>query len=210
MKKNFTVILPDEPYKTSTDKNNSIECVYEGPQYLVARLDNSNNKIQNIVDWKDSLEDINLDNYKEENHSFIIINAAEKPFEAAFASNVYSHGDVENYKETLPTGETWEYYYEDKSGILSQIYFPFSLGYNTDTKQFSGPDRRTHFLTRESSIEGMKNMIPTIEKALEINDYTDEERTRLEQHKTWLENLETTYADVDHWKIPYPTDLPRY
>lgn len=210
MKKNFTVILPDEPYKTSIALNKTVQCTYEGVRYLIARLEDSTNIVQNIVKGNDSLDQLDIESHKEEGYSFFIIDAAQNPLEAAFLSHTYTHGDIDPYEETLPTGEVWKHVYESGNGILEHIYIPFTLKYNLASKTFSGPDRRIHFITRESFFDGMKDFPARIREALEINDYTDEERAKLENHLIWLENLETTYADVDHWKIPYPTDIPQF
>ena len=210
MKKNFTVILPDEPYKTSTASNTAVQCTYEGPRYLVARIHVETRTVQNVVGQVEELDQINMDAFVEEGHEFLIIDAVVNPFQAAVASNSYTHGEIENYEETLPTGETWSHTYESGTGVLGHIYMPFTMTYDSTAQTFVDPIRRTHFLSRDSFFQGVQNIPPQIAAALEINDYTDEERTALENHKAWLENLSTTYANVDHWKIPFPTNLPPF
>lgn len=210
MQKNFTVILPDEPYKISIDKNIVITAKYQGPRYLVGKMHVESKKVIDVQRTFDSVDEIDLSSYVEEGHAFIIIDAAINTFEAAFLTRSYTHGEVSNYTETLSTGEVYEYHYEDGTGILEQIYFPFTLGYDTDNSIFTEPARRTHFITRESYFEGMATFPDKIAAALAINDYSDEDKDKLEQHKTWLENLSTTYANVDHWKIPYPINLPPF
>lgn len=210
MKKNFTVILPDEPYKTATVSNTAVQCTYQGPRYLVARIHAETRTVQNVVWQVEELDQINMDAFVEEGHEFFIIDAVSHPFQAAVASNSYTHGEIENYEETLPTGETWTHTYESGTGILDHIYMPFTMTYDLAVQTFADPVRRTHFLSRDSFFEGLQNQPSQIAAALEINDYTDEERTTLENYKTWLENLSTTYANVDHWKIPFPTNLPPF
>lgn len=210
MKKNFTVILPDEPFKSSTAMNKTVHCVYEGLRYIVGRMNNTTKKVENSVGGFDNNEDIDLSFFTEDGYSFIVIDATVNPFEAAFLTETYSHSEVDNYVETLSTGETWEHTYDNYSGILSQIYKSFDLEYDSATKTFKEPSRISHPIVRESLFDAYKDFPKRIEDALSTNDYSDEERTKLENYKTWLENLSTTYANVDHWKIPFPVNIPNF
>lgn len=210
MKKNFTVVLPDEPFKTSTALNNTIQCTYNGLRYVVARMENSSKKVLNAVAMFDSLDEFDLSSYVEDGHTFFVIDAASNPFEAALLTKIYDNGEINNYEETLSTGETWDFVYDNGTGAIEQIFMPFSLEYDLDTKTFSEPKRPTHPITRESFFESIQEFPAKIQKALEINDYTDEEKAKLENYKNWLENLPVTYADIDHWKIPFPSDLPPF
>lgn len=210
MKKNFTVILPDEPYKTTTVLNNTVQCTYEGGRYVIARMEDSSKKVLNSVRVVDSLDDVELNSFIEEGHSFFVVDATINPFEAAVITHSYTHGNIADYEETLPTGEKWSYKYEDGTGIIENIYQQFTLEYDPATQAFKEPNRRVHSISRESFFSGMETFPAKIQAALDINDYTDEERTSLENYKTWLENLSTTYANVDHWKITFPANLPQY
>ena len=76
--------------------------------------------------------------------------------------------------------------------------------------EFTTPRFREHAVTRESVFEGSLSSAKMIRKSLADNDYLDSQRTKLEEYASWLENLETAFEGVDHWKIPFPTDIPKY
>lgn len=209
MKKNFTFILPDEPYKTSTTLNQVVNAVYDGPRYLVGRIDDTTNIVINTAYGTDNLEDIDLSKYIEEDHSFIIIDASVNPFEAAYLTNLYKHDLIEDPTFDLPNGlGSWTYHYDDYEGGIGQCFFQHQLGYDKETSTFIAPPYRTHALTPESVFEGAKLQSTEITAALAANDYSTEDRAKLTAHATWLKNLAKTYKGVDHWKINFPTDIP--
>ena len=51
----------------------------------------------------------------------------------------------------------------------------------------------------------------SIEDALADSDnvYDEDDKKDLEDHIQWLKDAPTVFADVDCWKIPYPT-IPQY
>lgn len=210
MKKNFNLILSDEPFKSSTTMNKTVNCVYDGPRYIIGRVNNTTKKVENSVGSFVNVEDIDLSYFTEEGYSFIVIDANVNPFEAAYLTQNYSYGEVDNYVETLPTGESWEFLYDNYGGIIGQIYNNFDLVYDESSKTFKEPSRVTHPITRESFFDSLKNFPERLTNALSSDEYSDEERTKLENYKTWIENLSTTYADVDHWKIPFPVNIPNF
>lgn len=211
MKKFFTFVLPDEPYKNTTELNQVVNAVYEGNRYLVARVNQQTNVIEGIVRSNESLDEINnfLATYEEEGYSFTIIDATVHPFQAAYLTGDYTHDLIEDPTYVLPRGlGEWTYHYDDYTGGISQAFYMHTLKYNGGS--FIGPEYRQHAITRESLFEGAKAQAKTIEDTLKVSDFTEEERTTLENFAKWLKDLPVTYEGIDHWKISFPTNIPKY
>jgi hypothetical protein len=209
MKKFFTFVLPDEPYKNTTEKKITVNATYEGMRYLYCRVNNQTTQVEGVVFSAENTEDIDarMKDYTEEGYSFITIDAAANPFEAAYLTGEYSHELIEDPEFELPRGlGTWVYHYDDYTGGINQAFFGHDLHFAGG--KFTGPRYRTHAITRESLFETAKNQAKTIKQALNENDYVPADRKKLEDHVKWLEDLETTYEGVDHWKISFPTDIP--
>jgi hypothetical protein len=211
MKKAFTFILPDEPYKDTTALNQVINAEYTGPRYLVARLENSTGIVQNAANGSDALEGLEFERFHEEGHTFFVIDANENPFEAAYLTNAYTHDEIVDPTFELPRGlGSWTYHYDDFKGGLSQCFYQIDLKYNTVSKEFTAPRYRLHANSRENSFAAFKTQADVIKKSLvdHADEYSAEDKTKLQEYADWLDNLETTFHDVDHWKIPFSLDTP--
>ncbi len=210
MKKNFTFILPDEPYTDKTELNQTINAVYEGPRYLLCRVNQTTNIVEGVVRESDDLSAFeNMP--QEQGYNYVTIDAAVNPFEAAYLTDYYTHDLIEDPTFVLPRGlGEWTYHYDDYTGGINQAFYQFTLKYEGGV--FIKPQYRLHALSRESVMAAAKLNASNIREALKVEDdsYTAEERKTLEDYAEWLENLEETYHDVEHWKIKFPTNIPRY
>lgn len=208
MKKNFTFVLPDEPYTNKTTLNNVINAVYEGPKYLLCRVNRNTHIVEGVVREADELETL-TNTPKEEGYEHITINADVNTFEAAYMTDYYKHDVIEDPTFVLPRGlGEWTYHYDDYTGGINQAFYQISLKYQNNT--FSKPEYRLHALTRESVMAGSKVTAAAIKESLKTSDHSDEERKTLTDYAAWLENLDETFHDVEHWKIPFPTSVPKY
>ena len=100
--KKFTHLLPDQPYKQTASKNITVECEYAGPKYLLLRLHEQTGIIRCIErygDDKAALEASIVDDGHD--WDFVVLDAAEYPWEAAYLTGSYTHGEVPDYSETL-------------------------------------------------------------------------------------------------------------
>ena len=208
MRKFFDVILPDEPFKTETTLNKKVQCLYDGPRYLLIRVDNSTDHVVGSVTGSDSLDGLNAESFNEEGHSFHVLDASANPFEAAYLTYSYTHPDIEPFEEVLPNGEKWEYHYEPKTGVLSHLFRALGLKFNNG--KFSMPERIVHGTSREDFFTGVDGLVEGLTKSLSENDFLPEEKKILEDYKVWLTGLEKEYAGIDHWKIKFPTNIPMY
>lgn len=211
MKKAFTFILPDEPYKDTTALNQVVNAEYTGPRYLVARLENATGIVQNAVNGSETPEGLEFERFHEEGHTFFIIDANVHTFEAAYLTKAYTHDEIEDPTFELPRGlGTWTYHYDDFTGGLSQCLYQMDLRYDPISRTFTAPRYRLHMNSRENSFAAFDIQAAAIKQSLvdHADEYSAEDKTKLQEYADWLDNLETTFHDVDHWKIPFPTDTP--
>jgi hypothetical protein len=207
MRKFFTFKISDEPYKTTTDLNKTVDAIYEGPKFLALCIHTPTSSIKYVAGGGETEAELALNNLVDEDPDteFIVLDASINTFEAAYLTGYYTHDPIPDYTETLPTGETWTYTYS--GGGITQNYFGQDLFYAAG--EFSTPRFRTHAITKESIFSGIANSIEMINRSLADNDYTSAERQAIEEYRDWLSNLETNYPNIDHWKLPFPSNPPQ-
>lgn len=207
MRKFFTFKLSDEPYKTTTDLNNTVDAIYEGPRFLALCVHMPTGEIRYVAragDTEDVLDMASLVDDDEETE-FIVLDADEKTFEAAYLTNLYQHDPIPDFVYELPDGK--EYRYTFAGGGIAQNYYGQDLFYRDG--EFTTPRFREHAVTRESVLQGTRITIEMINKSLAENDYTSQEREAIEDYVSFLESLSTEkYANIDHWKFPFPANPP--
>ena len=208
MKKNFTFVLPDEPYTNKTELNQVIDAVYEGPKYLVVRVNKTTDIVEGVVREADDLQ--TLENTpQEEGYNHITIDAAVNTFEAAYLTDYYTHDVIEDPTFVLPRGlGEWTYHYDDYTGGINQAFYQFTMKHKNNV--FIKPQYRLHALSRDSVMANAKIAAGNIREALKTSDHDEADRKKLTDYADWLENLDETYHDVEHWKIVFPSDIPRY
>jgi len=222
MRKLFNVILPDEPYKNPPTfaLNKTVECMYNGPRYIVCCVNTDTDDIHYVSGRYENTEDFDLADHKEDgdHHKFFVFDASENPLECAYLTHTYTHGPVQNFQTTLTTKdadgkfETYEYVYDDNNGILGHAFFQGTLKYNSKSG-FSGPQRRVHALGDDGwdqVLASIKHQAVEIRKAIQVNDYFPAELEEINAYLEWCDLFEEKYADVDHWKIPFPKHPPHY
>ena len=224
IRKTFQIVLPDEPYKAEATGINTINAVYEGPRYGLARVECTGGPVDivhNIARFGDTIEDLNVEAHVEENHEFLVIDAKENPLEMSFLSGLYTHDEIENPTFTVTEAagvieglngrtSTYTYHYGGTQGALQAIYYISEKGlkYNWNTQTFEAPERRVHAVKREEFFAGYKTFAANIRKSVEENDYDPVDEARILKHAEWLDRLEELYPDTDHWKISFHNDKP--
>jgi hypothetical protein len=209
MRKFFTFKISDEPYKTTTALNKTVQATYTGLRFLALCVNEQTGWINYVARMAETQEELSMATMVDDDPAtiFVVLDASEKTFEAAYLTHNYENEDVADYVEVLPNNlGTWTYSYT--GGSIEQNYYSFDIRYING--EFTTPRFREHAVTRESVIDSSVNSAKMVRKALADNDYTDEQKTALEEYASWLENLKTAYADVDHWKIPFPANIPKY
>ncbi len=205
--KKFTHQLPDQPYKQAATQNKTVECTYHGPQFLLVRMLEQTGVCLNVErynDDKDALEATIVDDGPV--FDFFVLDAEAHPWEAAYLSNNYSHGEVTDYEETLPTGEKYVYAYKDGQGIIGDCHAINELKYDKNLKVFTKPKFVTHpinpvdFLT---TIENQKKEFDRI-VAGDLSKYSNETIAEIRSYHKFLIDAPTKYAGIDHWKIQFP------
>ena len=224
IRKTFQIVLPDEPYKAEATGINTINAVYEGPRFGLARIQDSGGPIDivhNIARFGDTLEALDIDLHTEDNHNFLVIDATVNPFEMAYLTGLYTHDEIENPTFTVTEAagvieglngrtSTYTYHYGGTQGALGAIYYNAELGlmYNWDTETFVEPQRRVHAVNRADFFAGYKKFAANIRLSVEENDYDPVDEARILKHAEWLDHLEELYPDTDHWKISFHNDKP--
>jgi hypothetical protein len=214
MRKNFTFLLPDEPYKNTTALNKVQNAVYTGPRYLAICVIDATGEIKYVARKGESLAEINFETLVDDDPAttFYLIDAAEHPFACAYLTHSYETNEVPDYSTALvdADGNEWDYtyHYDDNTGAIGQCFYGQSLKYINN--QFVGPEYRLHAITKASMIENYLQIATMIENSIQLNDYSEEDEQTLTDHVAWLRDLERRYVGIDHWKIPFPNNLPNY
>lgn len=208
MRKAFVTVLPDEPYKITTNKNTQVPCIYTGPRYLLVRMNNDGTVfcLERQSEDLETLESFKIpeENLRAEGHWQIVLDAETHTWEAAYLTHEYEHGIVENYREVLSTGEVYEYHYSDFNGALDQPHYTNDLRYDKSTRTWIRPRYRTHALTRNQFMESVTSQAETYKKALDSGAYLPDQLAEIKKHYDFLKGLPDKYSKIDHWKIEFP------
>jgi hypothetical protein len=212
MRKTFTTVLPDEPYKTATKKNITVDCVYIGKRYLLVRMNNDGTifALERQEETLEALENFKLTDAQlaAENHFQVVLDAEVNTWEAAHLTFDYEHAAVPDPTFTLASGETWTYHYDDNHGALAQPFYVNDMRYDRATNTWIRPRYRVHALTKESFWSGLADQLKSYEAAAISGAYLPEKLAEIKAHRDWLKTAITKYADEDHWKVPFPTNSP--
>jgi len=208
MTKNFTIVMPDEPYKNVFEQNTTVNCTYNGPRYLAVCINNINGKIYYVDKTSDkSIDDLELDTLKsrQDNAAFIVVDSAQTPIVAAILQSwTVTHEEIADYEEVINENMTYTFSW----GNIISWYDINSLKYINNT--WTEPLFQVHDQTKEKFNNAVTLELEAVINAINNKRdwYTDDQLLKLQNHKTWLESLPIQYADVDPWKIQWPTDLP--
>ena len=207
MRKTFIHTLPDEPYKVTSRLNKTVECEYSGPRYHVVRMLEKEGIVLNVErsgEDREALEETIVDDGPI--YDFFILDADANPWEASFLTHAYSHGEVQDYEETLPTGEKYLYQLLDGHGIIEQFHAVNTMKYDKSSNVFTKPPFITHPITKSEFWEGIDNQIREFHKMEEkgLSQYSSKQVADITDYKNFLVEAKTKYANVDHWKIPFP------
>ncbi len=206
----FEINLPDEPFKNSFILNKSVKLTYQGSRYIVISVFNGTDIVSTYENMFDTLDEIDLENYVDDDTVFHIIDAQKHPLEACFITHMYENEETDDYETVLPTGETWTYPYE--THILGNIYTNQMPAYNSLTDEFSALTYHTSAISKEeffknieTKVKELESTIPDASVALEspISEEYAKYHEELKTYIEWLKNIKTTYYEVDHWKIPF-------
>jgi hypothetical protein len=209
MNKPFTFTLPDEPYKTTTAKNDVVHCVYTGSRYITLDVTESDGIINSVVEMSDILSKVGQKECRIPGHKFVVVEAWQHLVEAANATGSYTHADIPDYVEQVPGGE-YSFTYAKGTGVIGQVTQFDGIRYSTQTNSFLPIAYRTHVNTRESTMDGFVDYAGTIAHYLSAYPefISDEDQVKLANHANWLKQIPVVYANVDHWKIPFPIAVP--
>ena len=208
---NFDIAMPNKPYVDDFSEGKTHPAVYTGFRWIKFQYNTETKEIANVIAEADIVDDLPMNETAvAEGYQSATLNCEENPLIASIITRNYETGEVADYEEDLGTtdaegnAETWTYYWNDNTGVLGQIYLHGTMKYVDNN--FVMPTFRSHALSRESFLEGVNNQIAGCDHELARADvYNEEETAKITAHKAWLQAVPTKYANVDHWKIPFPS-----
>jgi hypothetical protein len=219
----FTVKLPDEPYSSATTNNESFDCAYTGPRYVMMQIDKDDFQVRE-GGRADKADDRSIDPsfFDRDDYNYVVVDSTTSATHAmycAYVTHEYTHADIADYEENLTDADgnewTWTHQYEGTTGMLAHLHWSDSLLNDIGGDGWSGPTLRTHVNTRQSVLDGCKAQHETIDAALldTANQVmTDADRTTLVNHSAWLKLVvaDVRYDGINHWKIPFPGEALPY
>lgn len=203
----FDMEMPDEPYLDNFSQGKTHPAFYTGLRWLKFQIQNDNGLIKELVVTGETKEEMESKiAYNDDNHSFHVIDAKQNPWEAAYLTHDYQHDPVPRYEENLGTtdsegnAEVWDY---DWGHVLNQIYYNNELRYVNGV--YIKPPFRLHQHTQEAFLKSLQDHIEMAEREIAREGiYTATEKTNLQTYLDSLSAIETKYAGIHHWKIPFP------
>lgn len=200
----FTITIPNEPWITDTSEGKTIACSYIGPRYVLISID-SNNVVQTHEGYFSSADDYDPNNYADDKYTYHLVDANNPAHTAhiAFITNLYTNENHPNFEETLPDGSIYNYDYADEEGVMDQIFQRFSgFTYDPVTETFSDLQFVEMNITREDWLKSVQTNID-LANAVDRSIQTDEMNTAIDEFIAYFTNIETTFAGVSYWKIPF-------
>lgn len=213
MEKDFVIPLPNEPYKDDYSQGKSVKAKYIGNRYLLLAVDENTFNVEYVAETSEESIEFNLEQYRDVPRvKHVAIDADKFTWEAAFLTEQYTHDHIPNYVFTHPNLETkYEFIYAKETGVLSQLYLVGTMKYDLEADKIIRPDDRLHAVSKEHFLETVKDHISMVKKALDTDKTMSvDDRQKLADFQKWLEKIPRLYQEIDHWKIPWPADLPDY
>jgi len=201
MEKTIQLAMPNQPMVQDTSDGKTVAVTYIGRRYLVVSTSKVDNVLQCSEGAFDSLDEFDLSEFVDDNTNFHILDADVHTAIAAWLTESYTNEDIDNFEETLPTGEIYGYPYID-SGIIDVIWNNCNFVYDSVTDTYSGLEYQKP-ITQEQwniSIEQQNEWIATVDSSV----LTEDQATKFAAFSDWHATVATVYAGVDYWKIPSP------
>lgn len=205
--KKFIHQLPDQPYKQTAAKNITVECEYHGPEFLLLRIREESKVVvcvERFSDDKAQLEASIVDDG--DTWDFVVLDAKEHTWEAAYLTGAYTHGEVPDYSETLPTGEQYVHVYPDGAGIVGACHAIEGLKYDKNLSIYTRPNFISHPINSVSFWEGVDMQKTEFEKLLasDLSKYNNDTIADIRAYHAFISTAKSKYSAVDHWKITWP------
>ena len=206
---NFDIAMPNEPYVDDFSDGNTHPAVYKGPKFLKVEKRDSDGLLCAVIADGDTEAELENGIPAREGTSYHVVDAEVNPLQASYLNGFYTTGEVADYEENIGTtdadgnAETWTYYWNDDTGVIGQIYLADTL--KVVNGAFQGPDFRAHAIPAESFWETIPNQKQALQIELDSGNLDETKTAAVNEYITWLDNAETKYAGVKHWKIPFPS-----
>jgi len=203
----FELEIPNEPYIDNFSEGKTHPAYYTGLRFLKFQVENQSGLIKNCCAEAQTMEELDgMTVYPEDNHHIITIDAQEHPWECSYLTHNYEHDDVPWYEEDLGTTdaegnpEVWRYTW---GHVLNQIYYNQQLKYINNA--FIKPPFRLHQHSQEAFEKSVIDHIEMTDRELAREGvYKPDEIQAIQKYKEQLQEIQTKYTGIHHWKIPFP------
>tara|TARA_B110000305_G_C19376052_1_gene607031 strand:+ start:248 stop:871 length:624 start_codon:yes stop_codon:yes gene_type:complete len=201
MEKTVQLLMPNEPLKQSVSDGNTVDITYTGRQYLIVSHNKSDNVVQCVEARFDTLAECILEDYIDDRTNFHILDANIHTAMAAYLTEEYTNAEVDDFEETLGTGEIYNYPYIEE-GIIDVIWSNNDFVYDEVTKDYSAPTYHEP-ITQEQWDQCLVNQNEWI-ASIDTSALNETHAAEMATYTAFFADIETTYAGVDYWKIPLP------
>jgi hypothetical protein len=205
--KTFTVTIPNEPFTTNTSEGKTVECTYRGPRFVV--ISTRDGVVQTHEGYFEKAEEYDATQFVDDQDEYHLIDADAHPLEISFLTQEYTNENIDNYEETLPTGEVYDYDYPDDSGILDSVFYRWSdWTYDPATDTFSDLEFHGPLITDEEFANSVQMKLDLVD-SIDMSAFDADLVQALQDYKQFFVDVDTTYPGVAKWKIPFP-NMPEY
>ena len=201
MEKTVQLLMPNEPLKQSVSEGKTVDITYTGRRYLIVSHNKSDNVVQCVEARFDTLAECILEDYIDDRTNFHILDADTHTAMAAYLTEEYSNSEVDDFEETLGTGEKFNYPYITE-GIIDVIWASPEFVYDEVTEDYSAPTYHAP-ITQEQWDQCLVMQNEWIE-SIDVSTLDEAHAAEMATYTAFFTDIETTYAGVDYWKIPLP------
>lgn len=201
MEKTIQLLMPNEPLKQSVSDGNTVDITYKGRRYLIVSHNKSDNVVQCVEARFNTLDECILADYIDDKTNFHILDAETHTALAAYLTEEYTHAEVDDFEETLGTGEIYNYPYSDY-GIIDSIWGDPVFVYDEITTNYSDPTYQQP-ITQEQWDRCLVMQNAWIE-SIDTSALNEAHAAEMVTYTAFFADIGTTYAGVDYWKIPLP------
>ena len=204
MKHTFEYQYPDGPYAQTYDKGYSVEIEYDGPTYVIISVEPNGDT--SISGAGDELVEADVAGLNKEFEHYIC-SVADNPVPFCYKLGMYRVlGVIPLHIEELGNGDTFEFQFNN--AIIEETIDNGNVTWNNETKTFDW-SHKTHSQDRQSIVDGFIAQADQIEAMIADPKapIPEEKLAKYTAHIEFLRNWDETYAGIDHWKVPFPTDI---
>lgn len=203
IKRVFTYNLADDYLAQTNDLNKSAQWTYTGPDEFWIFLEKETGKPRDFNCFTKEMDGDKIPTPIDCIKYHVI--ATNEPLLATLLSAGEPVDDTQlpQFSEVLPNGET---YSRPKDPMPDHTYEVGEMYYDFETQKWNFPWKRT-WVEWEDILKRRDELLEDLNLRLRnVKDFPESILTQLQQYKTELENIETTWAGYPAYKVWMPID----